>query len=201
LRLVNLGQILAVGDPITTLQTLDPVYVNFSVPQQNLPVVSPGASVKVTTDAAPGEVFEGKVNAVSPQVDEATRNVRVQATLPNKGEKLRSGMFATVEVMLPGSNKVLAIPATAILYAPYGDSVFVIDEKKDEKTGKVQQVLRQQFIRTGEARGDFVAVSSGLKAGETVVTSGVFKLRSGMAVTVDNTLAPKAELNPNPENT
>jgi len=200
LRLVNLGQILREGDAITTLQTLDPVYVNFALPQQNLPVLAPGTPVNVTTDAAPDQVFEGKINAISPEIDTSTRNVRVQATVANKGEKLRSGMFANVEVVLPTTDNVVAIPATAVLYAPYGDSVFVVDEKKDEKTGEVQKVLRQQFIRTGATRGDFVAVTSGLKAGETVVTSGVFKLRSGMPVVVDNTLAPAAELKPNPEN-
>lgn len=200
LRLVNLGQILKDGDPITTLQTLDPVYVNFGLPQQNLPVLTSGTPVNVTTDAAPAQVFEGKINAISPEIDTSTRNVRVQATVANKGEKLRAGMFANVEVVLPQANQVLAIPATAVLYAPYGDSVFVIDENKDEKTGEVQKVLRQQFIRTGATRGDFVAVTSGLKAGETVVTSGVFKLRAGLPVVVDNALAPEAQIKPNPEN-
>ncbi|HWA85687.1 MAG TPA: efflux RND transporter periplasmic adaptor subunit [Opitutus sp.] len=201
LRLVNLGQILKEGDAITTLQTLDPVYVNFSLPQQNLPVLAPGTAVHVTTDAAPNEVFEGKINAISPEVDTATRNIRVQATVANKAEKLRGGMFANVEVVLPSVDHVLAIPETAVLYAPYGDSVFVIDEKKDPKSGKVEKVLRQQFIRRGESRGDFVAIADGLKAGEQVVTSGVFKLRAGMPVVIDNTLAPDAKLNPKPENT
>lgn len=201
LRQVNLGQILAVGDAIATLQTLDPVYVNFSVPQQNLPIVAPGATVNVKTDAAPGEVFTGKVNAVSPEVDQVTRSLRVQATVANAGEKLRAGMFATVEVMLPTVDKVLAIPATAVLYAPYGDSVFVVEEKKDPKSGETMKVLKQEFVRLGEARGDFVAVVSGLKAGDEVVTSGVFKLRPGMPVSVDNTLAPKAKLDPQPNNT
>jgi membrane fusion protein (multidrug efflux system) len=201
LRLINLGQILKEGDPITTLQTLDPVYVNFSLPQQNLPVLKPGTTVHVTTDAAPNEMFEGKINAISPEVDPVTRNIRVQATVSNKGEKLRTGMYANVDVVLPSVDHVLAIPETAVLYAPYGDSVFVIDEKKDEKTGKTEKVLRQQFIRRGESRGDFVAVTDGLKAGEQVVTSGVFKLRPGMPVVIDNTLAPDAKLNPKPENT
>lgn len=200
LRLVNLGQILHEGDPITNLQTLDPIYVNFSLPQQQLSVLDSGATVNVTTDAAPGQVFEGKINAINPEVDTATRNIRVQATVPNTGEKLRAGMYANVEVVLPSAAKVLAIPATAVLYAPYGDSVFVIDDKKDDKTGKVEKVLRQQFIHIGETRGDFVSVVSGLKPGETIVTSGVFKLRSDMPVNIDNKLAPHAELKPNPEN-
>jgi len=200
IRLVNLGQILHEGDPIVSLQTLDPIYVNFSLPQQQLGAVTLDSVVRVTTDAANGESFTGKVTALNPDVDPVTRSVRVQATLPNPGEKLRPGMFATVELVLPTSEQVLIIPATAVLYAPYGDSVFVIDEKKDEKTGQTGKVLRQQFIRIGASRGDFVTIVSGLKEGESVATSGVFKLRSGMAATVDNTLAPNAQLAPKPDN-
>jgi RND family efflux transporter, MFP subunit len=199
LRLVNLGQILREGDPISTLQTLDPIYVNFSLPQQRVSQIAPGAVVHVTSDAAPGESFEGKITAISPEVDMATRNIRVQATIANRNEMLRPGMFANVEVMLPTKTEALAIPVTAVLYAPYGDSVFVIDEKKDEESGKVQQVLRQQFVRLGGARGDFVNVIDGLKPGEQVVTAGVFKLRGGIPVVVDNTLAPPAELAPKPK--
>lgn len=200
LRLVNLGQILREGDPITMLQTLDPIYVNFSLPQQRLSQVEPGTSIRVTTDAAPGVVFNGKVNAISPEVDMATRNIRVQATIANTDEKLRAGMFGNVEVVLPRQEPVLSIPATAVMYAPYGDSVFVIEEKKDERSGKGEKVLRQQFIRLGRTRGDFVSVVDGLKPGETVVTAGVFKLRAGMPVVIDNTLAPDAQLEPKPKN-
>ena len=199
LRLVNLGQILREGDPISTLQTLDPIYVNFSLPQQRISQIAAGAVVHVNSDAAPGESFEGKITAISPEVDVATRNIRVQATITNRDERLRPGMFANVEVMLPAKIEALAIPVTAVLYAPYGDSVFVIDEKKDEQSGKVQQVLRQQFIRIGGARGDFVNVVDGLKPGEQIVTAGVFKLRSGMPVVIDNTLAPDAKLAPQPK--
>lgn len=201
LRLVNLGQILRDGDAITTLQTLDPIFVNFSLPQQQLARVAPGNQVRITSDAAAGQVFDGKITAINPEVDAATRNIRLQATIANAGEKLRAGMFASVEVMLPTSNRVLVIPATAVLYAPYGDSVFVVDEKKDEKSGAMQRVLRQQFVRLGPTRGDFVTVVDGLKAGETIVTSGVFKLRAGMPVAIDNTLAPKPQLAPKPANT
>jgi membrane fusion protein, multidrug efflux system len=201
IRLVNLGQILHEGDPIASLQTLDPVYVNFSLPQQNLAEVAPGAVVRVTTDAAPGQIFEGKVNAINPDVDFATRSLRIQATLPNPTEKLRPGMFASIEVVRPEREKVLVIPATAVLYAPYGDSVFVIDEKKDAHTGQTQKILRQQFVRLGMSRGDFVTITSNLNPGDTVVTSGVFKLRPGMPVEVDNKLAPDAQLAPKPDNT
>ncbi len=200
LRLVNLGQILREGDAITTLQTLDPIYVNFSLPQQRLSQIAPGAAVRVTTDAAPDQIFEGQINAISPEVDASTRNLRVQATISNREEKLRTGMFATVDVILPTKTDVLMIPSTSILYAPYGDSVFVIEEKKDEKTGKTAQVLRQQFIRINGTRGDFVNVVDGLKADQTVVTSGVFKLRAGMSVVIDNKLAPDAQLAPKPKN-
>ena len=200
LRLVNLGQILKEGDPVVTLQTLDPIYVDFSVPQRLFPVLDTGIPVRVTTDAAPGEVFEGGINAVNPEVDSTTRNVRVQATISNSSEKLRAGMFANVEVMLPNRQAVLAIPATAVLYAPYGDTVFVIDEKQDERTGKTHSVLRQQVVRLGDSHGDFVSVLDGLDEGEQIVTSGVFKLRPDMSVVIDNTLAPPAKFSPSPPN-
>lgn len=199
LRLVNLGQVLKDGEAVSTLQTLDPIYINFSLPQQRLSQITVGNGVRLKTDAAVGKTIEGRITAISPEVDPMTRNVRVQATVPNGDEALRAGMFVNVDVILPTSTKVLSIPATAVLYAPYGDSVFVVDEKKNDKTGKVEKVLRQQFVRLGNTRGDFVAVVDGLKAGETVVTSGVFKLRSGMSVVVDNTLAPNAQLAPKPK--
>jgi len=201
IRLVNLGQILHEGDPIASLETLDPVYVDFSLPQQNLAEVAPGSVVRITTDAAPGQTFEGKVNAINPDVDVATRSLRIQATLPNPDEKLRPGMFANIEVVRTEQKKVLVIPATAVLYAPYGDSVFVIDEKKDAQTGQVQKILRQQFVRLGLARGDLVTITSNLNPGDTVVTSGVFKLRPGLPVEVDNKLAPDAQAAPKPDNT
>jgi membrane fusion protein (multidrug efflux system) len=201
LRMVNLGQIMREGDPVTTLQTMDPIYVNFSLPQQRLAELKVGTAVRIIADVAPGEGFAGQVNAISPEIDPVTRNVRLQATISNRDEKLRPGMYADVEVVLPHETKVLAIPVTAVLYAPYGDSVFVITEQKDEKSGKVQQVLRQQFIRIGGARGDFVNVTEGLKPEDLVVTAGVFKLRPGSPVTVDNKLAIEAQLAPKPSNT
>lgn len=201
LRLVNLGQNLKEGEAIVSLQTLDPIFVNFSLPQQRLSHLSTGSVVRVESDAAPGKVFEGKITAINPDVDPTTRNVRLQATLTNTEELLRPGMFANVTVVLPEKQDVLVIPVSSVLYAPYGDSVFVIDEKKDEKSGKMEKVLRQQFVRLGLARGDFVAIESGLKPGEMIVTSGVFKLRPGIPVHVDNTLAPKPQLDPTPKDT
>lgn len=201
LRQVNLGQVLREGDPITVLQTLDPIFVNFSVPQQHLADLGPGTTVRVTSDAARGSTFEGRVSAISPAVDLTTRSLRVQATIANREEKLRPGMYANVEIVLPSALDVVVIPATAVLYAPYGDSVFVIDEQENEADGKVaQQVLRQQFVRLGPGRGDFVSVVDGLEPGETVVSTGVFKLRPGTKVVVDNRLAPPMELAPKPDN-
>jgi membrane fusion protein (multidrug efflux system) len=134
---------------------------------------------------------------VNPEVDVATRNVRIRATFANGDGRLRPGMFANVEVLSAEKRPALVIPATSVLYAPYGDSVFVIEEKKDD-AGKASTVARQKFVRLGERRGDFVAVAEGLAAGETVVSSGAFKLRNGMAVVVNNALAPDAKLAPKP---
>jgi len=198
LRLINLGQVLREGDSIVSLQTLDPIHVDFSVPQQRIRQLKPGMTVRVTTDAAPGETFAGEIIALNPEVDPVTRNVRVRALVANPQEALYAGMFAKVEVVLSGTQRVLPIVETAVLYAPYGDSVFVVEKHQDEKSGKTMQVLRQQFVQLGRAHGDYVDVIDGLNAGEAVVTSGVFKLSSGMQVVIDNKLAPKAELEPHP---
>jgi len=194
IRLVNLGQTLKEGDAIVSLQSLDPIYANFQLPQQRLADLANELLVRVTSDALPGKSVEGRITAVNPDVDVTTRNVRVQATLANAAGLLRPGMFVSVEVILPEKNAVVAIPATAVLAAPYGDSVFLV-EKSADGSGLV---VRQQFVRLGTKRGDFVAVVSGLKDGEAVVSSGVFKLRNGMAVVVDNSLAPDAKLAPKP---
>jgi len=197
IRQVNLGQMLREGDPIVTLQALDPIFVDFNLPQQELGRLRPGLPVRVASDALPGVTIEGRITAVNPLVDADSRNVKLQATLENRAERLRPGMFVTVAVGLPTSEKVLTIPATAVLYAPYGDSVFVVADDKEHKGGKV---LRQQFVRLGEKRGDFVAVTSGVKEGETIVSTGVFKLRNGQAAVVDNSLAPPFKQAPKPEN-
>lgn len=199
LRLVNLGEILQEGNSIVTLQTLDPIYVDFSVPQRRIMHLRHDMLVRVRSDIAPDNTFEGRIVAVSPEVDTTTRNVRVRALVENPQEELRSGMFANAEVVLPDTQKVLPIAATAVLYAPYGDSVFVIEDQENEQSGETEQVLRQQFVRLGQTRGDFVDVTDGLEPGETVVTSGVFKLRTGMTVVIDNALAPEPKLDPNPQ--
>ncbi|MBB3229208.1 efflux RND transporter periplasmic adaptor subunit [Halomonas stenophila] len=198
LRRVNLGQVLSEGDAIVSLQTLDPIHVDFSIPQQQIRRLTPGMRVRVTTDAAPGETLAGEIIAIDPEIDPATRSVRVRARVANPDEALYAGMFAQVEVLLPDTQSVLPIVQTAVLYAPYGDSVFVVERIENAQSGETERVLRQRFVRLGRARGDFVDVVEGLAAGETVVTSGVFKLRTGMSVVIDNLLAPRAELEPHP---
>jgi membrane fusion protein (multidrug efflux system) len=198
IRTINLGQIINEGQAIVTLQALDPIFANFLIPQQQLAQIHAGLEVRVTSDAMPGQVVKGKITAINPEVDAATRNIRVQATLKNPEERLRPGMYATVAVVLPVKNDVLAIPATAVLYAPYSDSVFVIEEKKGQDGKPAGKTVRQQFVRLGEKRGDFIAVTSGLKADEIVVSTGAFKLRNGQAVAVDNKLAPEFKLAPQP---
>src|SRR5712691_2684450 len=198
IRQVNVGQMINAGQQVVPLTSLDPVFADFALPQQYLGQLTPGLEVHVTTDAIPGRVFNGKLTAINSMVDSSTRNITLQATLDNSDHALRPGMFAKAEVMLPEKHKTLVVPGSAISYAPFGDSVFVIEKKKDEKTGKESEVIRQQFVRVGEARGDLVAITQGLKAGETVVSTGVFKLRNGMPVTINNDLAPNPQVNPNP---
>ena len=201
IRLVNLGQNLKAGDSIVSLQALDPIYVDFYLPQQELIQVKNGLPVRISGDALGGKSMEGRVTAISPDVDASTRNVRIEGTIENKSERLHPGMYVDVAVELPASDQFLVIPETAILYAPYGDTVYVVDEKEVEgKDGnkEKQLVVRQQIVRLGAHRGDFVAVTSGLKAGETVVSSGVFRLHGGGTVTVNNSVAPNAELTPKP---
>lgn len=198
IRQVNVGQMINPGQQVVSLQALDTVYVDFALPQQNIPKLSSGLEVRVHSDSLPGHEFAGKLTAINSMVDATTRNVGLQATLQNPDHALRPGMFVTIDVQLPEKSKTLVIPGSAVSYAPYGDSVFVIEKAKDPKTGKESESLRQAFVRIGEARGDFVAVKEGLKAGETIVSTGVFKLRNGMAVTINNDLAPKPQLNPTP---
>ena len=201
IRSVNPGQMVAAGDPLVSLQTLDRVFVDFSLPQQELSKLSRDLPVTVKTDAIPGREFTGKLTAINSSIDPATRSVKLQTSLDNADHALRAGMFAKVSVLLPEKNSTLYVPATAVAYAPFGDSVYVIDKKHDDKTKTNSLVLRQQFIRTGETRGDFVSVKEGLQAGQEIASTGAFKLRNGMTVVVDNKLAPKAQLAPAPDDT
>lgn len=198
IRKVNLGQYLAAGNPIVQLQALNPIYANFGVPQQQLGQVAIGHSLHVTTENLAGQVFTGKVTAFESVVDESTRNVQVQATLANPQGKLRPGMFVQVQVGVGAPRSVISLPASAINYAPYGDSVYVITDMKDQ-TGKTYRGVRQQFVKIEGSRGDQVAIVSGVNAGDEIVTSGVFKLRNGAAVQVNNKVQPGNNPAPKPE--
>jgi membrane fusion protein, multidrug efflux system len=197
IRQVELGQVVSPGTPIASLQSVSPIHADFWLPQQALAELRVGQRARLHTDVFDGAHWEGEITTVNPEVDAATRNVRVRATFENGDGRLRPGMFAKVEVLSTEKRPVLTIPATAVIFAPYGDSVFAIEQKKDD-AGKTTTVARQKFIRTGERRGDVVAVAGGLTAGETVVSSGAFKLRNGAAVAVNNALAPDAQLAPKP---
>lgn len=196
IRKVNLGQYLAAGAPVVPLQSLNPIYVNFGIPQQMSAQVRVGRELRVTTKEVAGQVFSGRVTAVDSVIDEATRNVQVQATLSNPQGRLRSGMFVDVDLSLGGSRTVIPLPASSIAYAPYGDSVFVLTDMKDQK-GQTYRGVRQQFVKVEGSRGDQVAIVSGINPGEEIVTSGVFKLRNGSAVQVNNKVKP--ENNPAPK--
>ncbi len=198
IRQINLGQYLAAGAAIVSLQALNPIYVNFGVPQQQSPLVKTGRILELTSDDVPGVEFKGRVTAIDSVVNEATRNLQVQATLPNPGGKLRPGMFVQVQLGLGASQKVIPLPASAINYAPYGDSVFVVADLKDPK-GKSYRGVRQQFVKVQGSRGDQVGVISGVNPGEEIVSSGVFKLRNGAAVQVNNKVQPPNNPKPNPE--
>jgi len=179
---------------------MDPIYCNFTLPQRQLPMVSIGDKVHITIDAFESTPFEATVSAINSEVDAATRNVSVQATLANPKEQLRPGMFARVEVQMPQKDKLVVVPATAISYASYGNSVFVVEKMKDA-AGHEFLGVRQQFVKLGPTRGDLVSVTEGLKAGETVVSIGVFKLRNNLPVQVNNTVQPSATPTPKPANT
>ena len=195
IRQIQEGQFLKPGDPIVTLQALDPVYVNFSLPQQRLGDLSVGMKVKITTDALPGRAFEGTLSAIEPAVDATTRNINLQATLQNPDGALHQGMFVAVSVLVPGSFERVVIPATAVIFAPYGDSVFVVTEVESKKGPRLE--AHQKFIRLGQREGDLVAIEEGLSAGERIVTIGGFKLRNGAHVVAgESSLSSSAKPTP-----
>jgi membrane fusion protein, multidrug efflux system len=202
IRQVDLGQYLNVGSTIAPLQSLDPIYVEFGVPQQDMDQVAPGKKLRVRADGIEGQEFEGEVTAIDSRVDETTRNVTIQGTVQNPDHKLRPGMYVDVDVLLPEQEGVVAIPATSINYAPYGDSVFIVkDADEPGPDGKRGKEVIQQFVKLGASRGDQVAVLSGVKPGDEVVTSGVFKLRSHAPVLINNSVQPDENPNPNPPDT
>jgi len=193
LRKVNLGQTVAAGDELIPLHSSDPIYVEFSVPQTRLDSISVGQTLRVLTDGVK-EPVTGEITAINPVVDEATRSARVQGTLRNEDGRLRAGLFAEVEVVMPEKLEVVSVPMSSILNAAYGDSVYVIEEKD----GKM--VARQQFVQLGRNRGDFVAVIKGLSAGDRVVSAGAFKLTNGATVLINDEMQPEASLEPTPDN-
>ncbi|HEY3898744.1 MAG TPA: efflux RND transporter periplasmic adaptor subunit [Chthoniobacter sp.] len=198
IRQVNLGQYLNPGANIVPLQSLDPIYVEFTLPQQDLSKLAVGKKLHIRAADIDGDGIDGEINAIDSRVDESTRNITVQGTIQNPDHKLRPGMFVDVEVMLPQESGVLAIPVSSINYAPYGDSVYVVKPSADDPKGLE---VEQRVVRLGPKRGDQVSVVSGLKDGEQVVSSGVFKLRPHAAVQVNNEVQPGNDLNPKPNDT
>ena len=207
IREINLGQYLNSGTRITVLEAIDTVYVDFTLPQQRLGEIKVGMPIRVTIEGVEGVPREGTIAAVDPEVDSTTRTIKVRAAVPNKEETLRPGMFANVSVVLPDRGELVAVPATSLVHASYGDSVFVVEDKKDDSGGAAaiaggnpRQVARQQFVRVGASRGDFVAILDGVAAGQEIVSGGAFKLRSGSAVTVNNEVKVDPQLSPHPDN-
>jgi len=199
LRAVDLGQYVAPGTKLVTLQSLDPVYVDFSVPQSDLAEVRKGLKVSARTDALPDERFEGTIDAIDAKVDPATRNVQVRAALSNPHHQLLPGMFVTVAVNTGESERHLTLPQSAISFNPYGNTVFVVEEKGKGPDGKPKLVATQRFVTTGATRGDQIAIVSGVKQGETVVTAGQLKLRNGVPVIINNSVQPSNDAAPQPK--
>ncbi|MBN9025515.1 MAG: efflux RND transporter periplasmic adaptor subunit [Rhizobiales bacterium] len=198
IRQVDLGQYLPAGTPIVTLQQLDPIYVDFYVPQQALASIRKGQPVTAKVDTFPNRSFKGEVSSINAQVDTATRTVQIRASVENKDFLLLPGMFATVDIETAAPQHYVTLPQTAIAYNSYGDIAYLVDDKGKDANGQPQLVARQAFVTTGPTRGDQVAILDGVKAGETVVTAGQLKLRNGTPVHVDNTVQPANEANPRP---
>jgi membrane fusion protein (multidrug efflux system) len=207
IRQVNLGQYLNPGTAITSLEATDSVFVDFSLPQQRLKTVSVGMPVRVVIEGEAALPADGTIKALDPSIDSVTRSIKLRASLSNRDEKLLPGMFAKVSVILPDRRNVIIVPVQSVVHAAFGDSLFVVEDRKDEagavvktEAGSVAKVARQQFVKLGEQRGDFVAVANGLVAGQEVVSSGAFKLHNGAPITINNAVQAKAEIAPHPEN-
>jgi membrane fusion protein (multidrug efflux system) len=200
IRLVNLGQFINTGDSVVSLQAIDKMYVNFSLPQQFNSKVDVGLSIRLESDAVPEKQFLGSINAIDPEIEVATRSVRLQAVIDNPNKELLPGMFATIDVLLPNNKAVLYIPVTAVQYATFGDSVFVIEAAKYSEKNQVvdpeQLIVRQQFVKLGESRGDFVAVDKGLNETDKIASTGVFKLSNGGSVVINNSVVPNFSITP-----
>ena len=195
---VNPGQYLNPGDKIVTLQALDSIYVDFYLPQQELSRVSSGQAVAATTDTYPDKKFNGKISAISPKVDSQTRNVQIEALIANPRHQLLPGMYATIKVQAGAAKRYLTIPRTAVTFNPYGETVYIVEEKGATKDGKPSLFVRQTFVTLGPARGDQVAIIKGVKEGERIVTSGQLKLKSGNPVVINNQVQPASDANPVP---
>ena len=196
---VNPGQYINAGDKVVTLQSLDQLYTDFYLPQQELSRISLGQAVVATTDTYPGRTFAGRITAINPEVDTSTRNVQVEATMSNPGHKLLPGMYASVEVRAGAARRYLTLPQTAVTFNPYGETVYVVEQTGKGQKGKPVLTVRQTFVTTGPTRGDQIAILKGIKEGETVVTSGQLKLKNGSAVIIDNKVTPADEANPMPK--
>jgi membrane fusion protein (multidrug efflux system) len=198
IRLVDIGQYLSAGTMVVTLQALDPVYFDFFLPQQAIDRIRLGQQITARVDTYASQTFPGEVSAINPKIDPSSRNVQVRATLKNPDHKLLPGMYATVEIAAGQPQQRITLPQTAVAYNPYGATVYVIDDKGKDANGKPQLIARQTFVATGETRGDQVAVLSGLKGGETIVTAGQIKLHNGSPVLINNAIQPTAEASPVP---
>ena len=198
IRAVDLGQYLAAGTVIVTLQALDPIFVDFFLPQQAVDQVRLGQSVTVKIDAFKDQTFAGEISAINPKVDAGSRNVQIRATLKNPEHKLLPGMYATVDIATGSPQSYLTLPQTAITYNPYGDTVYVVDSKAADATGKPQLIARQTFVTTGPTRGDQVAVLKGIEEGDLIVTAGQIKLHNGSTILIDNSITPTADAAPVP---
>jgi len=197
IRLVDLGQYLNAGTTVVTLQALDPIYVDFYLPQQALDKLKVGQPLKAKVDTYAGETFDGEISALNPKVDPSTRNVQVRGTFRNPDHKLLPGMYATVDIVVGAPQRYITLPQTAITFSSYGDTVYLVDNKGQGAGGRPQLVARQTFVTVGSTRGDQIAVLSGVKEGDVVVSAGQVKLRNGVAVAVNNTVQPAD--NPNPK--
>ncbi len=199
IRQVDVGQFLSAGTQIVTLQQLNPLFVDFYIPEQDLADISVGQSVSLGIDTFPGQVFTGKISAVNSAIDKTTRTMQVRATIQNDKLMLKPGMFATVSIDVGQPQNLITLPQAAITYNPYGDTVYVVTDNKD-KNGKDVLTAQQQFVETGDTRGDQISITKGLNAGDVVVTAGQLKLRKGSLVTINNDIQMSNDPNPNPPN-
>jgi membrane fusion protein, multidrug efflux system len=200
IREVNLGQYLAPGTTIASLETSEAIFADFTLPQRELARLGVGMPVRVTKEGGGEPIAEGSITAIDPSIDPVTRNVKLRASIPNAGDRLRAGMFVRVSVVLPERSKVVAVPLTAVVHASYGDSVFFTEMKPVGEAKKMTKVARQAFVKLGEKRGDFVAILDGIKPGQEIVTAGGFKLRNGIPLVVNDRVKLDAKLAPHPEN-